>query len=151
MEELREQLVRMLESKGAHAPFDKAVEDLPPALYNEGAPNVEYTFWQLLEHMRRAQEDMLDYITKKDYEGRSWPADYWPEGEADQATWDQTIAAFKRDREKLIEIAKQADLEERVPSSEKHTVLRCLFIVAQHNAYHLGAFILMRKLNKAWD
>jgi hypothetical protein len=149
---LREQLVNALFERQAHASYEDAVKDFPIERINDKLPNVEYTFWHLLEHIRRSQNDILDFSINKDYEERNWPEDYWPakDEKADKIKWDKTIKDTLADSKKLIDLAHIGNLFEKFPWGQGQMLLRELIIVAQHTSYHLGAFIIARKTMGIW-
>jgi DinB superfamily len=134
--------------------FAAAVADFPLEHINTRPPNVPYTPWHLLEHIRLAQRDILDYITKRDYREPKWPDDYWPhrDAKADTKAWKKTLAAFNRDLAALDKIAADSatDLSARLPYGRPHTFLRELLIVADHNAYHIGEFAILRQVMGTW-
>src|SRR5690349_16763808 len=139
---LRDQLVRLLDWEEAHVGFDKVVDGLPPGKRGARAPGFEHSPWQLLEHMRIAQSDILDFCVNDEYvHERAWPDDYWPASPQppDDDAWTRSVAAFKKDREELKSIArKQRDLFALVPTGKGHqTYLRAILLLADHNAYHL--------------
>ena len=152
--QLRAQLVALLRDGNAHMPFAEAVADFPDDKINARPRNVEYTFWHLLEHLRLTQLDILEYITNSGYQEGEWPRDYWPapDAEATRQQWDDTIASFSRDRDQLIAIVsdESTDLFATVPSSNEHTILREVLIVADHNAYHIGELAILRQTENAW-
>ncbi|MDP9364767.1 MAG: DinB family protein [Chloroflexota bacterium] len=139
---LRDQLVGLLRGGNAHMGFAEAVADFPEALINVRPPNVGYTFWHLLEHLRLTQADILEYATSAGYRERAWPDEYWPapDARATKDDWDESVAAFRRDLDALVAVVSDAgtDLFGAVPSNGEHTVLREALIVADHNAYHVG-------------
>jgi hypothetical protein len=151
---LREQLVTLLRGGNAHMDFDEAVADFPEAAINARPPNVEYTFWHLIEHLRLTQDDILVYLMRADYEEREWPKEYWPapEARATKDDWDASLAAFRRDLEAIVAIVADVgtDLFGTVPSHDEHTVLREVLIVADHNAYHIGELGILRQVAGAW-
>ncbi len=151
---LRRQLVELLRGGHAHMPFGEAVADFPEAKINVRPPNVDYTFWHLVEHSRLAQADILAYLTRADYVAQEWPADYWPprDARATKQEWDDSVAAFERDLEAIVAIVadEATDLFAAVPSSPDHTVLREALIVADHNAYHIGEMGSLRQVADAW-
>ena len=150
---LRKQLVDLLRMKGAHLDFDAAVADFPVALRGVKPKGSPHTPWQLLEHLRIAQWDILDFSRNSAYQEMKFPDDYWPatEGPPDGAAWDQSIEQFRRDlkgMEKLISDPK-ADLTARIPHGQGQTLLREALILADHNSYHLGQLVLVRKILEA--
>ncbi len=155
-EELRNQLVRMLTVRQAHMDFEDAVADFPLDQINTRFPNGSYTFWQLLEHLRLTQKDILDYIEAPDYRWPSFPDDYWPDpaAETDAAGWERTIAAFYADRQRLAAIVRDpaVDLFAPLPNSGRHghNILREINIIANHNAYHTGELGIMRQVLGLW-
>jgi uncharacterized damage-inducible protein DinB len=153
---LREQLARILDWEEAHVGFDKAVEGLPAGKRGARPAGFEHSAWQLLEHLRIAQEDILDFCLNAKYvHSRHWPDDYWPKDPAppDAKAWEASIAAFKRDREKMKLVARETkDLYSSVPTgNEKQTYLRALLLVADHNAYHLGQLVAVRRALGEWS
>ena len=152
---LREHLVRLLDWEEAHAGFDKAVGGLAPEKRGARAPGFEHSPWQLLEHLRIAQADILDFCVNANYvHERAWPDDYWPKAPApgDAAAWDASIAAYKKDREAMKELVRiQPDLLALVPTGKGHqTYLRSIFLIADHAAYHVGQMVAVRRALNAW-
>lgn len=151
-QELRKQLVAML-SGAAHMGFDEAVAKFPISAINKRMPRAPYSFWHLIEHMRRSQRDMLDWIEGDTYTWLVWPADYWPKKseKADKKEWETSIRLLRRDLKRLIELARTADLFAYAKHSKgKHTILRCLLLKADHNAYHIGEFAIGRQVLNLW-
>jgi hypothetical protein len=134
--------------------FEAAVADFRDRLINERPPNVEYTFWHLIEHLRLCQVDILEYMTRADYRVRVWPRDYWPAPDAlaTKTDWDESLAAFRRDLEAIVAIVadEATDLFAPVPSQAEHTILREVLIVADHNAYHVGELAILRQVVDGW-
>jgi hypothetical protein len=155
-DEIRQQLVNLLVRRQAHMDFEDAVADFPAEHINSRPPNCEYTFWQLLEHMRLSQKDILDYIVSDDYRWLAWPEAYWPERAAttDLAGWQQTIVDFLTDRQRLVDIVNDPamDLFAPLPNSgeRRHTILREIHVVASHNAYHTGELGILRGVMGLW-
>lgn len=151
---LREQLRKILDWEDAHAGFDSAVKGLPSKLRGAAAPGLPHTAWQILEHLRRTQHDILDFCVNADYKELRWPQDYWPEGPAppSEKAWDESVAAFVRDREALKKLALDAeiDLFARIPHGSGQTYLRELLLVADHSAYHVGQLVDVRRALGAW-
>ncbi len=154
MDPVREQLLALIDGRGAHMPFDAAVADFPAEAINQRPPNVPYTPWHLLEHMRRAQRDILDYLRDRAYLAAAWPEAYWPARE-DTATREQfegTIQGFRSDRSALHELVADpaTDLLAVIPGTPGHTVLREIRLAGDHNAYHLGEFAILRQVMGSW-
>jgi hypothetical protein len=151
---LRKQLLDLLRGGGAHMGFDQAVADFPVAHINTRPPKVTYTFWHLLEHIRLAQWDILDYIRNPDYVWPTWPDDYWPapDAQADPAAWEQTLHQFRDDLKALEAIVENPDTDLTAPLAHapQHTTLREILLVADHNAYHLGEFAILRQVMGLW-
>ena len=153
---LRQQLVRLLDWEDAHVGFDMAVGDIPADKRGSRAQGFEHSPWQLLEHMRIAQKDILDFSVSRTYVHElTWPDDYWPKSPMppDAAAWDDSVADFKSDREKLKQLARdeEIDLFTRVPTGTAHqTVLRGILLAADHTAYHLGQLVAVRRALGIW-
>ncbi|MDT5293684.1 MAG: hypothetical protein QOJ76_564 [Acidobacteriota bacterium] len=146
---LREHLLYLLRGGGAHIKFEEALKDFPAKLVNRKAVGVPYTPWQLLEHMRLAQWDILEFSRSASHVSPEWPEGYWPDKtvEADEARWRESVARFRadlREFEALVEDAAR-DLYARIPHGEGQTLLREALLVADHNAYHLGALVTLRR------
>ena len=152
---LRAQLVRILDWEEAHVGFDKAIDHVPADKRGARAPGAEHSIWQLVEHMRLAQADILDFCVNPKYVHElKWPDDYWPKNPAPPtgAHWDDSIASFRREREKFKELARKTkDLYARVPTGKGHqTYLRAILLVADHNTYHLGQIVAVRRALGLW-
>jgi hypothetical protein len=151
---LRRQLAGLLDGVGAHMPFEEAVADFPDDAINRRPPNVEYTPWHLLEHLRLTQADILDYVTNPDYVEREWPAAYWParDATATRAQFDATISGFIADKNALRALVTDParDLFAVIPGTPGHTLLREVRIDADHNAYHVGEFAVLRQVMGTW-
>jgi hypothetical protein len=146
--------VRNLVHGPSYMTFDDVVAAFPAKHINTRPPNVTYTPWHLLEHMRIAQRDILEYIQDEHYRHPSWPADYWPasEARADAKAWKKTIAQFRKDRSALEKIAADSRmaLGSSLPYAPRHTYIRELVIVSEHNAYHIGELAILRQVIGAW-
>jgi DinB superfamily len=151
---LRRQLAQLLDGVGAHMPFEEAVADFPDAAMNVRPPNVDYTPWQLIEHLRLTQADILDYIVNPDYVEIAWPADYWParEATATRAVFDETVRGFLADKATLraMVVDPGRDLFAVIPGTPGHTLIREIRIDADHNAYHVGEFAILRQVMGTW-
>lgn len=148
--------MRLLDWNDAHVGFEKAVAGIPAGQRGSRAPGFEHTPWQLLEHIRVAQKDLLDFCLNPRYvHSLKWPDDYWPRSVAPpRATaWSKSIADFKADREKLKRLVRKAnvDLFATVPTGKgQQTYLRAILLVADHNAYHLGQLVAVRRALGSW-
>ena len=153
--DLRAHLVRFLDWEDAHAGFDKAVDGIPPGKRGARAPGFEHSPWQLLEHLRLAQDDILDFCLNPNYQHTlKWPDDYWPGPEpASDAAWNESIAGFRRSREKMKAVARETpDLTATVPTGkDRQTYLRAVLLVADHTAYHVGQLVSVRRALGIWS
>jgi hypothetical protein len=151
---LRRELLRLLDGLDARMPFEEAVVDFPDDAFNRRPPNVDYTPWHLIEHIRLTQADILDYVTNPAYEERQWPRDYWPDrgATATRADWDATIRGFLADIEALKGLVadEERDLMAVIPGTPGHTLLREVRIVGDHNAYHIGELAVLRQVTGTW-
>ena len=150
---LRKQLVELLRMEGAHLSFDDAAADFPIKLRGIKPHGAPHSAWQLLEHLRIAQWDILDFSRNPDYKEMKWPDDYWPKTEAppDAAAWDKSIEQFRRDLKAVEELVSDAgaDLNARIPHGTGQTLLREVLLVADHNSYHIGQLVFVRKMLEA--
>jgi hypothetical protein len=146
---LREHLLYLLDGGGAHASFEQALGDWPLQLAGAKVANFPHTAWMLLEHMRIAQWDILEFSRNPRHVSPAWPEGYWPESESppNEKAWKDAIAAFKKDLRAMTELAAnwRTDLHTRLPWGDGQTVLREALLVADHNSYHLGQLVMLRK------
>lgn len=151
---IRSEVDRLLAGKGAHADFDAAVAHFPPGLRGlkvEGAP---HTAWELLEHLRLAQWDMLEFSRDPKHASPEWPGGYWPaaaEPESAEA-WEKSVKAFRRDNAAMRALVAdpESDLFTPFAHGEGQTLLREALQMADHNAYHVGELVFLRRLLGAW-
>jgi uncharacterized damage-inducible protein DinB len=152
---LREQLAAFLKGGGAHARFAKAVHAFPAALRGASAEGLVHTGWQLVEHLRIAQWDILEFSRNAKHVSPQFPEGYWPKSPApaDEAAWDKSVASFEKNLQEMIELAKnpKTDLYAKIPHGEGQTILREALVLADHNAHHLGQMVLLRRLLGAWS
>ena len=152
--DIRAGLVKALDWDSAHASFDAAVKDFPAALRGKRVQGLPYSAWELLEHLRVAQHDILDFSRNAKYRELKWPDDYWPASPEppDAAAWDKSIAAFRRDRAAMKRLASdpKVKLEKRIPHGDGQTYLREILLVIDHNAYHVAELVMLRRLLGAW-
>jgi len=151
---LIKQLLELLRGRGARMDFDEAVDRFPSEAINRRDPSFPFSPWDLLEHMRLTQWDILDYIRNQDYAEVQWPNDYWPPKDK-PATPEQfaaSIAGFRDDNKALQAIVEAAgtDLIAVIPNTPGHTILREVRIVGDHNSYHIGEFSLLRHIMGTW-
>src|SRR2546423_3871545 len=146
---LREHLIYLLRGGGAHIKFEEVVEDFLVELINRKAAGVPYTPWQLLEHMRIAQWDILEFTRSASHVSPEWPEGYWPDKsiEAGEDDWRKSVEGFSEDLRAIVELVEDpaTDLYARISHGEGQTVLREALLVADHNAYHLCALVKLRR------
>jgi len=151
---LRKQLARFLDWEDAHAGFDAAVAGLPAELRSVRPTGLPHSPWELVEHLRLTQRDILDFCRDPEYEEPKWPDDYWPKSPAPPTpgAWEESIEAFRRDRAALQQLVADPslDLFAKVPHGTGQTFIREALVVADHNAYHVAQLILARRLLGAW-
>jgi len=151
---LRSHLTDLLTARQAHCTFADAVAHMPPDRRGERPDALPYSVWELVEHIRRAQHDILDYCRNPDYEADDWPDDYWPEAAAPPipAAWDEAVAQVQGDQEALCDLIadESINLYETVPSSDEHTYLREAMLAADHTAYHVGQIVTVRRQLGLW-
>ena len=151
---LRDHLLYLLRGGGAHLNFEAAVADLPSALRGAKVPELPHTPWRLLEHMRIAQWDILEFCRNPRHVSPPFPDGYWPAGNAppDATAWDRSVAAFHADLRAMQDLVADpaTDLFVPIRHGEGQTVLREALLVADHNAYHLGQLVVVRRLLGAW-
>ncbi|TGE28136.1 DinB family protein [Hymenobacter metallicola] len=148
------ELTALLRKGYAHASLEEACANLPLPLVNQPVPQVPYTIWQLAEHLRIAQWDILEFSRNPDYASPEWPEGYWPSADpVDEATWQATLASLTRDREAFIALLQDPslDLLASFPHGTGQSLLREAMLIADHNSYHMGQLILVRRLLGAWE
>lgn len=150
---LRKELLNYLERPHTHGTLTDIVKDFPENLINERPGNLPYSFWQMLEHIRISQFDMVDFIRNPNYKELQWPKDYWPAEEANPKMWNEAIEKFQNDIDALKKIVEdpKTDLFAPIPHGTGQTIFREVMQIVDHNSYHFGQFIAMRRLAKAWD
>ena len=151
---LREHLLYLLQGGGAHLDFEATVADLPAELRGARAAGAPHTPWRLVEHMRIAQWDILEFSRNPKHVSPSFPDGYWPKGDAppNEEAWDRSLAAFRSDLKAMQDLVANpsTDLFARIPHGEGQTILREALLVADHNAYHLGQLVMLRRVLGAW-
>jgi hypothetical protein len=147
---LREQLARLLDWDSAHARFDDAVKDFPVELRGTRPAGGPHSPWELLEHLRIALWDILEFSRDAAHVSPEFPSGYWPAGEAppSETAWDESVAAYRRDLKAMAELAQDesVDLYARIPHGDGHTVLREIAVAVDHNAYHVGQLMMVRRI-----
>ncbi len=151
---LRQHLLDLLRGGHAHADFDAAVSNLPAQLRGKKPKGAPYTAWQLLEHLRLAQWDILEFSRDPKHVSPPWPGGYWPKTEAppSAAAWNNSLRSFRADLKAMAKLVDnpKSDLFARIPHGDGQTLLREALLAADHNAYHIGQLVLLRRLLGAW-
>lgn len=151
---LREHLLYLLKDGGAHAKFEDVIADWPTELRGRKVKDLPHTAWMLLEHMRIAQWDILDFSINPKYKTIKWPEGYWPKTEAppSAAAWDNSIKEFKKDLKAMQDLVANpnTDLYQKISWGDGQTILREALLIADHNAYHLGQLVALKRLLGAW-
>lgn len=151
---LRDHLAELLKGGHAHATFEAAVADFPAKLRGRKADDLPYTAWMLLEHLRIAQWDILEFSRNPKHVSPDFPSGYWPVSEAPPSdrAWNASLRAFRRDREAMAKLVAnpKTDLFAKIPHGDGQTILREALLIADHNAYHLGQLVIVRRLLGAW-
>jgi hypothetical protein len=152
--ELREHLIYLLDGGGAHAKFDDVVKNMPENLRGVKPDGLPHSAWMLLEHLRLAQWDILEFSRNSKHKSPAWPEGYWPKSAAppNATAWDESVKQFRTDLKAMQDLVSnpKTDLYARISWGEGQTVLREALLVADHNAYHLGQLVDLRRLLGAW-
>src|ERR1700733_4261027 len=151
---LREHVLYLLKGGGAHLDFEKAIAGLPANLRGAKPAGVPHTPWRLLEHMRIAQWDILEFTRNARHKSPDWPDGYWPASDAppDEGAWDQSVDAFRADLQAMQDLVADPGIDLLAPlkHGQGQTALREALLVADHNAYHLGQLVVVRRLLGSW-
>jgi hypothetical protein len=156
--ELRKQLFALIDGGQAHATFDEAVKGFPPKFQGMVPDGLPYSGWQILEHLRIAQRDILDFSRNQDgsYKPMKWPDDYWPKNAepSSPAAWNKTVVQIREDRKAFEQLLREAGDEELVAAfswaDSGQSLLREAFLIADHSAYHVGELVVLRRLLGCW-
>jgi hypothetical protein len=147
---LRDHLVKLLRGGSAHLDFDSAIKNFPTAVRGKRPPRSPHSAWETLEHLRIAQSDILEFSRDANYQSPKWPAGYWPTSPAppSNAAWSKSVRVFRADLEAMCALVADpaTDLFAPIPHGDGQTILREALLLADHNAYHLGQLVLIRKL-----
>lgn len=151
---LRRHVVDLLQSKNAHADFEAAIANLPAKARGVRPKGAEHSPWEVLEHLRIAQWDILEFSRDAQHQSPEFPGGYWPKAQApaSAAAWEKSVRGFRRDLKALCALVadESTDLFAKIPHGEGQTVLREALLAADHNAYHVGELVLLRRLLGAW-
>ncbi|MCA8832308.1 DinB family protein [Hymenobacter pini] len=149
-----QELTSLLTQGNAHVTFAEACAGLTPAQWNQRVSSVPYTIWQIVEHVRIAQWDIVEFSLGATHTSPDWPTGYWPapDSGADEATWQLTLDQITADHHRFIVLLQRPDtnLLARIPHGTGQTILREAMLIADHTAYHTGEIILLRRLLHAW-
>jgi hypothetical protein len=152
---VREHVLKLLEGGHAHVTFEAAVKGIPAALRGKRPKGVEHSPWEILEHVRIAQRDILEFSIDAKHVSPEWPSGYWPKTKTppNDKAWSKSVRAFTADLESMRKLvaADSTDLYAPIPHGDGQTILREALLIADHNAYHLGELVLVRRLLGAWE
>jgi uncharacterized damage-inducible protein DinB len=152
---LRDHLLYLLRGGGAHLHFDAAIDGLPAKLRGARPAGIPHSPWRLLEHLRIAQWDILEFSRNPQHVSPKFPDGYWPAGDAppDADAWERSVQAFRADLQAMCDLVADegTDLFAPIPHGEGQTILREALLVADHNAYHLGQLVVVRRALGAWS
>jgi hypothetical protein len=151
---LKKDLLALLTGADAHASFDDAIKNLPPELRGQRPANAPHSPWELLEHLRLAQWDIVEYALNPKHKSPDFPCGYWPKSPEppDAKAWEKSVESFRKDHKKLVAAIEDSstDLLAPIPHANNQTLLSKTLLLADHNAYHIGQLILTRLLLNAW-
>jgi hypothetical protein len=151
---LRQHLLSLLKGGNAHVDFEAAIKDLPADLRGKSPKGAEHSPWEVLEHLRIAQWDILEFSRNPQHQSPGWPKGYWPRTQAPETgpEWDKSVKSFRKDLKAMCDLVadEKTDLFAKIPHGDGQTILREALLVADHNAYHLGELVLLRRLLGAW-
>jgi uncharacterized damage-inducible protein DinB len=151
---LREHLISLLKDGGAHVTFDAAIKDLPSDLRGKRPADELHSLWELVEHMRIAQHDILEFTRNPKHVSPEFPTGYWPSPgkNPSDAEWKKSVEGFRADLKAFTEMAADDsnDLFARIPHGDGQTILREILLAADHNSYHIGELVMVRRLLGAW-
>lgn len=152
---IREHLLYLLNGDGAHLDFEAAVKDLPPTQRGTKPKGAAHSAWELLEHLRITQRDVLESIRNPNHTSPEFPDGYWPgvQKPSDDKTWEASTAAFRTDSAELRKMVENngTDLLAELPHAAGQTMFRKLAMLADHNSYHIGQLVLLRRILGAWQ
>lgn len=149
---LIDELVKLLKGGGAHLSFREAVNGLPAEIRGVKPENMPYSIWQLVEHIRIAQWDMLQFCINESHQSPKWPDEYWvKEAEPkNEGAWNKSITQINNDLEEFIEVLKKEDIYKELPHGNGQNIIREALQIADHTSYHAGEIIAIRRMLKAW-
>ncbi len=151
---LRRHLMDLLTGSNAHADFEAAVKDFPAQLRGKRPEGADHSAWELVEHLRIAQWDILDFSRNPKYKERPWPSSYWPATAEppDDKAWDKAVRAFRKDLKTFCALISDpaTDLYAKIPHGDGQTILREALLIADHNSYHVGQIVVVRQMLGVW-
>jgi hypothetical protein len=149
---LVDELKKLLLGGNAHVTLKDALKGLPRELRDVKPPKMPYSIWQLVEHIRIAQWDMLQFCKDADHKSPKWPDDYWPAQNApkNDSAWDESLKQIDADLDEFIELIKRADLYQKIPHGQGQNILLEVLQTADHTAYHIGEIIALRRMMGEW-
>jgi hypothetical protein len=147
-----DELTKLLLGGSAHISLQDALEGLQPRLRDIKPDQMPYSIWQLVEHIRIAQWDMLQFCRDAEYKSPKWPEEYWPKESApeDEGAWNGALSQINSDLDEFIELMEHGDLYQKIPHGEGQTILREALQIADHNAYHIGEIVAIRRILGDW-
>jgi hypothetical protein len=152
---LRQHLLELLQGGSAHARFDDVIKQVPAKLYGAKAPGLPHSPWMLLEHLRIAQSDILEFCRKAKHRSPNWPEGYWPKSAAPASAgeWTQSIKNFRKDLKAMQTLVSNSktDLYKQIPWGDGQTILREALLMADHNAYHIAQLVDVLRILGAWE
>jgi DinB superfamily len=151
--ELIEEFINLLQGGNAHVGLKDALKGLSASMRGVQTNHLPYSIWQIVEHIRIAQWDMLEFSKDGRHKSPKWPDDYWPEeaAPANDAAWRKSIKQIDSDQEEFINLLKKADIYKAIPHGSGQTILREALQIADHNAYHIAEIVVIRRLVGAWN
>ncbi len=153
-EAIRDHVLKLLKGRQGHIDFETTLANLPQEFQGKKPEGAPHTPWQLLEHMRIAQGDILEFSRDPEHVSPKFPEGYWPDSEAppDEGAWQESVTSFAADLQAMADLVADpsTDLYARIPHGSGQTILREALLVADHNAYHLGQLVLLRRLLGVW-
>jgi hypothetical protein len=145
---IRTHVLELIDGKSAHIDLESGLKDFPSDRINDKPAGSPHSAWQLLEHIRIAQWDILDFCTNPDYKEMKWPDDYWPKDEGSEESWNRSLKETLKDLQSMRDLVanEKSDLFAHIPYGSGQTILREAMLIADHNAYHLGQIVLIKKM-----
>ena len=150
---IRKHLLASLQGRNAHISLEETIKDFPDDYYNKKIPGIKYSCWDLLEHLRIAQWDILYFLKNPDYQSISWPDSYWPKDKGDNEKWNHSVKNYLNDRKDLEAMVEDpaTDLYSPIPHAPDYTIFRDIILVIDHNSYHTGQLLMLRRALGIWS